>query len=79
MTGGVLSCGMSYDVSERNRDEFKASDRGGESGSLYFTRVAEPKVVKDRLHLDLGTHALREDEVARLTERGARVIGVRRD
>jgi Glyoxalase-like domain len=65
---------LSYEVTERNRDEFKVSDRGGERGSLYFMRVPEPKVVKNRLHLDLVTHGSMEEEVARLTELGARSL-----
>lgn len=44
---------------------------------LYFMRVPESKVVKNRLHLDLATDGPMELEVARLTDLGARVIDVR--
>jgi glyoxalase superfamily protein len=66
-------------MTERNRDEFKVSDRGGEGASLYFMQVPEPKVIKNRLHLDLITDGSMEEEVARLPELGARVIEVRHD
>jgi hypothetical protein len=70
---------LSYEMTERNRDEFKVSDPGGQPISLYFMRVPESKVVKNRLHLDLATDGPMELEVARLTDLGARVIDVRQD
>jgi hypothetical protein len=70
---------LSYDVTERNRDEFKVSDPKGQGGALYFMRVPEAKVVKNRLHIDLVTEGSMEDEVERLTSLGGRVIEVRKD
>ena len=48
-------------------------------GSLYFMKVPEPKVGKNRLHLDLVTRGSMEAEVTRLVEAGAQVVEVRRD
>lgn len=71
----VLSCG----VLERNKGEFLVSDPNGSVTPLYFMEVPEPKVGKNRLHLDLVTDGPLEDEIARLTEIGARLVDVRQD
>ena len=70
---------LAYQVNERNPDEFQVSDPAGAGGSLYFMKVPEPKVGKNRLHLDLVTPGSMEAEVARLVEAGAQVIEVRQD
>jgi predicted enzyme related to lactoylglutathione lyase len=70
---------LSYQVTQRNPDEFKVADSTGQGGALYFMRVPEPKVVKNRLHLDLVTEGAMELEVERLTALGACLIEVRRD
>ena len=64
---------------ERNTDEFLVSDPAGSATPLYFMRVPEPKVGKNRLHLDLVTDRPLEDEVSRLRALGARLVEVRRD
>ena len=70
---------LAYQVSQRNPGEFLASDPEGTGGSLYFMKVPEPKVGKNRLHLDVVTAGSMEDEVARLVEAGAEVVEVRQD
>ncbi len=70
---------LSYKVSRRNPDEFLASDPAGAGGSLYFMKVPEPKVGKNRLHLDVVTAGSMEAEVARLVEAGGEVVEVRQD
>jgi predicted enzyme related to lactoylglutathione lyase len=70
---------LAYKVSQRNPDEFLAADPAGAGGSLYFMKVPEPKVGKNRLHLDMVTEGSMEDEVARLVEAGAEVVEVRQD
>jgi hypothetical protein len=70
---------LAYQVSQRNPDEFQVSDPAGAGGSLYFMKVPEPKVGKNRLHLDLVTPGSMETEVARLIEAGAQVVEVRQD
>jgi predicted enzyme related to lactoylglutathione lyase len=70
---------LAYRVSKRNPDEFQVSDPAGAGGSLYFMKVPEPKVGKNRLHLDLVTQGSMEAEVARLAEAGAQVVEVRQD
>jgi Glyoxalase-like domain len=70
---------LSSQVSERNTDEFQVGGGVPGSPSLYFMKVPEPKVVKNRLHLDLLTDGPMESEVDRLVGAGARVIEVRED
>jgi Glyoxalase-like domain len=66
-------------VTERNIDEYQVGQAGAGGPSLYFMKVPEPKVVKNRLHLDLLTEGSMESEVARLVEAGAKVVEVRED
>jgi predicted enzyme related to lactoylglutathione lyase len=70
---------LGYKVSQRNPDEFQVSDPTGTGGSLYFMKVPEPKVGKNRLHLDLVTSGSMEAEVTRLVGAGAQVVEVRQD
>jgi len=70
---------LAYKVSQRNPDEFLVSDPVGAGGSLYFMKVPEPKVGKNRLHLDLVTSGSMEAEVARMIEAGAELVEVRQD
>jgi hypothetical protein len=71
----VLSC----DVRERNPDEYLVSDPAGKAFPLYFMKVPEPKVGKNRFHLDLVTDDSMTDEVDRLVTLGARLVEVRQD
>ena len=50
-----------------------ARDPCGVRPRLYFQRVPEPKVAKNRVHLDVGVADM-DAEVARLTALGARVL-----
>lgn len=59
---------------ERNPEEFLVGDPAGEATPLYFMRVPEPKVGKNRLHLDLVTEGSLDDEVTRLQGLGARLV-----
>ena len=70
---------LAYQVSQRNPGEFQVSDPAGAGGSLYFMNVPEPKVGKNRLHLDLVTPGSMKAEDARLVEAGAQVVEVRQD
>ncbi len=69
---------LGYDVSERNPDEFLASDPNGVAMPVYFMRVPEPKVGKNRLHLDLVAASM-DEEVERLVALGARLVEHRQD
>jgi len=42
---------------------------------MWFNRVPEPKVAKNRLHFDLRAPDRLDDEVRRLTGLGAVVVG----
>ena len=70
---------LSCDVRERNPDEYLVSDPAGKAFPLYFMKVPEPKVGKNRFHLDLVTEGSMSEEVDRLVKLGARLIDVRQD
>ena len=70
---------LAFKVNERNPGEFQVSDPAGAGASLYFMKVPEPKVGKNRLHLDLVTPDSMQDEVTRLVEAGAELVEVRQD
>jgi hypothetical protein len=71
---GALSCGMR----ERNPDEYLVSSESV-APPLYFMKVPEPKVGKNRWHLDLVIDGSMSDAVARLVKLGARLVEVRQD
>jgi hypothetical protein len=66
-------------------DEDSTSDKayveapGWGGVNLWFQRVAEPKIAKNRLHLDLRAPGSVPDEVARLQALGATVQAVHGD
>ncbi len=70
---------LSHQVVERNPSEFRVFNRDEAGPSLYFMKVDEPKVVKNRLHLDLVARGSMESEVARLVAAGANVVEARED
>ena len=76
---GFWSKVLSYEVIERNVDEFLVRDPAGLAAPLYFMRVPEPKTEANRLHLDLATDGPLDVEVNRLTGLGARLVEVRQD
>ena len=56
-------------------DAVAASDPEGRGPRMYFQRVDEPKVAKNRVHLDIPVDAERLDqEVARLEASGAALV-----
>jgi hypothetical protein len=71
----VLGC----DSRERNTGEYLVSDPQGNAFPLYFMEVPEPKVGKNRFHLDLVTDGSMSEEVERLVKLGARLVEVRQD
>jgi hypothetical protein len=57
------------------RDTAAVSDPSGTEPRMYFQRVPEAKVAKNRVHLDIRVEPGRKaDEVARLTGLGAELI-----
>jgi len=70
---------LAYNVSQRNRDEFRVSDPAGAGGSLCFMKAPGPKAAKDWPDLDVVTSGSVEDEVTRLVEAGAQLVEVRQD
>ena len=51
------------------------SDGGDEDGGIYFQPVPEPKVAKNRWHMDVRPTGAMAEEVERLTGLGATVRG----
>jgi Glyoxalase-like domain len=70
---------LCYKIQERNTDEYVVSDPAGNGFPLYFMRVPEPRVGKNRWHPDLVTARDMSDEVNRLVRFGARLVDVRQD
>ncbi len=70
---------LAAEVRERNPDEFVVSGSPQVTTPLYFMKVPEPAVAKNRLHLDVITEGSMSDEVDRLVGLGARVVEVRTD
>ena len=70
---------LTWQSTERNPEEFQVGNSNGTDVSLYFMKVPEPKVMKNRLHVDLLADGSMEAEVARLVAAGARVVEVRED
>jgi hypothetical protein len=69
---------LDYEVAERNPGEVRVS-KPGAGPILYFMAVPEPKLGKNRLHLDVVTTGPMAEEVARLTDAGAELVEVRQD
>lgn len=73
---------LSYEIDAPNGSvgEILLDDPRDQGPSLGFMKVPEPKMVKNRVHLDLlVTETSLEDEVERLVAAGARVIETLQD
>jgi hypothetical protein len=53
---------------------YLVSDPAGKAFPLYFMKVPEPKVGKNRFHLDLVTDGPMSEKVERLVQLGARLV-----
>ena len=61
--------------SESDDEEALLTEPGDTTGpGLLFLRVPEPKQGKNRIHLDLRPHRLRDDEVEHLLDEGATIV-----
>ena len=63
---------------ERQGSAFACIDPSGAGPRLFFQRVPEPKVVKNRLHLDVraGTGLVGEERLATLEAECARLVAL---
>src|SRR5207342_423252 len=63
---------------ERQGSAFACADPSGAGPRLFFQRVPEAKVVKNRLHLDVraGTGLVGEERLAVLEAEGARLVAL---
>jgi predicted enzyme related to lactoylglutathione lyase len=65
---------LGYEVVEPDPELTFVRDVSGGSRGLFFQPVPEPKVVKNRVHLDLRPAGTMDDEVGRLRALGAIVL-----
>jgi hypothetical protein len=75
----ALALAYTIDDHEEDPTEVGISDPSGDGVMLYFNAVPEPKIVKNRMHLDIEPDTSLEAEVDRLVEAGARVVATRQD
>jgi predicted enzyme related to lactoylglutathione lyase len=68
----VMLVPMSEDAAPGDPDEAVVMPDGPK---LYFQQVPEPKAIKNRLHICLEPETSRDDEVARVVELGATLLG----
>ena len=69
---------LGYDVLDDEGAAYAAADPNGVGPRLYFQRVPEGKVVKNRVHLDVraGTGLVGEERVTALEAEGARLVAL---
>ena len=68
---GALGFGLDHDPDDPNDDGVLLIDPSKLTRGIYFQSVPEPKVVKDRVHLDLRPATTMAEEVERLRGLGA--------
>lgn len=67
---------LGFDLDEDSDEEGAyIADRSGATRGLFFQRVPEPKIAKNRVHLDLRPSGSMAAEVDRLIGLGATVVG----
>ena len=72
--------GIAIDGRSAFRDVAACSDPTGAEPRLFFQRVPEAKVAKNRVHLDIHVDEDQKDaEIERLTRLGAQLIDTQRD
>ncbi len=66
---------LGTDVDEEATPDKAYVEAAGWGGpNMWFNRVPEPKIVKNRMHFDLRAPATMQQEVSRLTALGAQVV-----
>src|SRR2546427_5531506 len=71
---GALGFGLDHDPDDPNDDGVLLIDPSKLPRGIYFQSVPEPKVVKNRVHLDLRPTTTMAEEVERLRDLGATPI-----
>ena len=66
-------------IVERNPREYRVGDPVTDGTVLYFMEVPEPKIGKNRLHVDVIAHTTLEVEIEELEDLGATLVGIRTD
>jgi predicted enzyme related to lactoylglutathione lyase len=72
--GGALGFGLDYEANDPDDDGVLLIDPSKLTRGIYFQSVPEPKVVKNRVHLDLRPATTMAEEVERLRGLGAAPI-----
>jgi hypothetical protein len=68
---------LDYEISEREDDLVVIASRDRSGPGLTFVKVADPKTVKNRVHIDLNpTDREQAEEVERIVALGARRIDI---
>jgi predicted enzyme related to lactoylglutathione lyase len=62
-------------VESPGREEFSVGPPSADGARMYFVTVPEPKIAKNRVHLDVIPAGSQNQEVARLVGLGASVAG----
>lgn len=67
---------LGFDLDEDSDEELAyIADPSGATRGIFFQRVPEPKVAKNRVHLDLRPSGSMAAEIERLLGLGATVVG----
>jgi hypothetical protein len=75
VTAQFWAAALGSNVDEDSTPEKAFVEAAGWGGpNMWFARVPEPKIAKNRLHFDLRAPGPLDDEVHRLTELGAVVV-----
>ena len=75
LVAAFWAAAMGFEVAGSYPEGTFVDDPSGVSKGLFFQRVPEPKVVKNRVHLDLRPTGSMAEEVRRLEGLGATVQG----
>jgi hypothetical protein len=74
--GAFWAAALGYELAEPDPELTFVRDPSGRSRGAFFQPVPEPKVVKNRVHLDLRPPGAMADEVARLRGLGGTTLRV---
>lgn len=66
---------LGYELVVADPEDSYIADPSGRTRGIYFQRVPEPKIAKNRVHLDVRPSGTMQEEVDRLVALGATVRG----
>jgi hypothetical protein len=71
----AAALGFTMDPTSNDEEGASIADPSGRSKGIFFQQVPEPKVAKNRVHLDVRPTGTMQEEVDRLVALGATVRG----